>query len=80
MSAADMTMEVGPAQAGKVTGCIGTVVSKEEDSVANYVLVYIADTNVVVGTGYVIVGVVFISLRGVIGEDDERCNRLQTNR
>lgn len=71
----DVPVEIGPAQAGKVAGLVGTVVSQQEDGVANNVLVCVLDADVGVGGGEVLVGVVFESLLGIVGEDDIGCRR-----
>lgn len=76
----DVPVEVGPAQAGKVAGLVGTVVSQQEDGVADNVLVCVLDADVGVGGGEVLVGVVFESLLGIVGEDDIGCWRLSEHR
>lgn len=71
-----MPVEVGPAQAGKVAGFVRTVVSQQEDGVANNILVCVLDADAGVGGGEVFIGVVFESLLGIVGEDDIGCWRL----
>lgn len=72
----DVAMEVGPAKAGKVARLVGTVVSQQEDGVADNVFVCVLDADVGVGGGEVLVGVVFKPRLGIVGEDDIGCRRL----
>ncbi len=66
----DVTVEVGPAEAGKVARGIGTIVSKEEDRVADNVLVGVFDANVSVDSSEIGGRVLFEFLVGIICKDD----------
>lgn len=66
----DVTVEIGPAEAGKVARGIGTIVSKEEDRVADNVLVGVFDANVSVDSSEIGSRVLFEFLVGIICKDD----------
>lgn len=66
----DVTVKVGPAQAGKVARGIGAVVSEEKDRVTDNVLVGVLDANVGVDGGEIGGFVVLEFLFCVVCKDD----------
>lgn len=73
---ADVAMQVGPAEAGKVALVVGAVVPEQEDGVADDVLARILDADVVVGARDVAGRVVLVLFDAVVGENNEWCGLL----
>jgi hypothetical protein len=74
----DVTMQIGPAQPGKIARPVGTVVPQQEDGVADNLLVGVFDADVAVGGGEIAVCVGLELLVGIVGKDNIRSWRLQT--
>jgi hypothetical protein len=72
VNGADMAVQIGPAEAGKVAFGIGAVVAEEEHGVAYDILASIPDANIIVGARDFGVGVFLEALGAVVGEDDKR--------
>lgn len=66
-----MAVEVGPSEAGKVAGLIGTVVPQQEYGIPHDVFICVFDADVGVRGGDVLVGVILEALCSVICEDDK---------
>lgn len=68
----DVTMQIGPAQPGKIARPVGTVVPQQEDGVADNLLVGVFDADVAVGGGEIAVCVGLELLVGIVGKDNIR--------
>lgn len=72
-----MAMQIGPTKTGKVALSAGTIVSQEKDGIANNVLAGVLDSDVVIRTCNLLVGIVVELLVWVVGEDNEGRGRLE---
>ena len=49
VSGLDMAVQVRPAEASEIAGCVGAVISQEENGIAHNILFCVLDSDVAVG-------------------------------
>lgn len=71
MGSLDVSMEVGPAEAGKVARGVGAVVAEEQDRITDDVLVAVFDADVCIRRRDVGIRIILEPLLNIVGEDDK---------